>query len=173
MFFSAPCLLLVAPSSQFMDIQDLPWTPLILKVPHSSLKHVVGKCGHMVARIKDNNESFISISDCDANVGVIPFWTGYCEYARVVILAVSFGFCPPSCPLVIARLLALLIFQFFRPFASWYQFSSWLSSHAVQPSSSLHCAYHYSNPASIMALVRTQSRPRRFFGTDECRCFDS
>ena len=56
-----------------MDIQDLPWTPLILKVPHSTLKHVVGKGGHMVARIEDNNESFISISDCDANVGVVLF----------------------------------------------------------------------------------------------------
>ena len=35
----------------FMENQDLPTTPLTLKVPRRSLKHIVGKGGHMMARI--------------------------------------------------------------------------------------------------------------------------
>ena len=40
----------------FVESQDLPTTPLTLKVPRRSLKHVVGKGkgGHMMARIEDH-----------------------------------------------------------------------------------------------------------------------
>ena len=42
----------------FVENQDLTSTPLILKVPRCSLKHVVGKDGHMMARI-DNHWGFL------------------------------------------------------------------------------------------------------------------
>ena len=47
---------MVALSSRFVESQDLPTTPLTLKVPRRSLKHVVGKDkgGHMMARIEDH-----------------------------------------------------------------------------------------------------------------------
>ena len=38
----------------FVKSQDLPTTPLTLKVPRRSLNHVVGKGGHMMACIEDH-----------------------------------------------------------------------------------------------------------------------
>ena len=53
----------------FVESKDLPTTPLTLKVSRRSLKHVVGKGGHMMARIEDHWGFFILISDCEANFG--------------------------------------------------------------------------------------------------------
>ena len=62
-----------------------------LQVPRSILKHIVGKVGHMVARIEDYYGSFTLISECDANSATIRIWAGQCEFAKAVVWAISFG----------------------------------------------------------------------------------
>ena len=69
-------------------------TPLTLLVSRSTLKHIVGKGGRMLARLEDYTGSLISISDSPLGTGsgTVKIWGGQCEFARVLILAISFGF---------------------------------------------------------------------------------
>lgn len=76
----------------FLENQDLPSTPLRLKVPHYTLKQIVGKGRHTVARIQDHCGPFISISEYDTNFGIVQIWGNQCELAKVVVLFLSFGF---------------------------------------------------------------------------------
>lgn len=75
-----------------MNSKDLPSAPLTLKIPCRALKHVVGTDRHIVACIEDHCGSFISISYYDANFGTLQIWAGQCELAKVMVLALSFGF---------------------------------------------------------------------------------
>ena len=46
----------------------------------------------MLRRIEDYTGSFISVTDCDEQQGTVRVWGGQGSLARVVILAISFGF---------------------------------------------------------------------------------
>ena len=46
----------------------------------------------MLARLEDYTGSLISISDRDDHYATVRIWGGECELARVVILAITFGF---------------------------------------------------------------------------------
>ena len=76
-----------------MESQDLPSTLLTLKVSRRSIKHVVGKGRHMRASIEAYRGSVILMFDCNANLWTMQIWGGQCELAKVVVLALSFGFC--------------------------------------------------------------------------------
>lgn len=77
---------------ELLEGKGLRSAPQSLKVSRSSLRHIVGKGGRMLRRIEDYTGSFISVSDCDEQQGTVRVWGGQGSLARVVILAISFGF---------------------------------------------------------------------------------
>ena len=90
-----------SPRCAFAWLNDLPTiakgqglysTSLTLFVSRSSLKHIVGKGGRMLARLEDYTGSLISILDSPSGSGTVQIWGGESEFARVLILAISFGF---------------------------------------------------------------------------------
>ena len=46
----------------------------------------------MLARLEDYTGSLISILDSPSGSGTVQIWGGESEFARVLILAISFGF---------------------------------------------------------------------------------
>ena len=56
------------------------------------LRHIVGKDGRMLRCIEDYTGSFISVTDCDEQQGTMRAWGGQGSLARVLILAILFGF---------------------------------------------------------------------------------
>ena len=77
---------------ELLEGKGLRSSPQSLKVSRSSLRHIVGKGGRMLRRIEDYTGSFISVTDCDEQQGTVRVWGGQGSLARVVILAISFGF---------------------------------------------------------------------------------
>ena len=77
---------------ELLEGKGLRSAPQSLKVSRSSLRHIVGKGGRMLRRIEDYTGSFISVTDCDEQQGTVRVWGGQGSLARVVILAISFGF---------------------------------------------------------------------------------
>ena len=62
-----------------------------IEVPRPSLKHLIGKGGATLARIKDLPQCLISVFDCGEQMTVVNFCGDYCGLGRLVVSALCHG----------------------------------------------------------------------------------
>ena len=62
-----------------------------LQVPRPSLKHVIGKGGHTLARIEDLAQCMINVIDCGEQIAVVNFFGDSSGLGRFLVSALGHG----------------------------------------------------------------------------------